>query len=202
MLCLVNGTLVCGGHKSCETSNVGRFLLPSTGNKYQKIAETVSCSVAMVFDTLNWHEETGSTKSKPHCGRPPLLNANQCKHLKRYGEETSPVIRFRSTRIVRGKKTNHDVSHTYPDIFHSPSPYRASSPLFHWTAKLCSPEKTAHIASEQSCTSCLALEHETWTEEEWGKVLSSDESRVEPEEWSASCLRPIVPLWSRYTPVS
>lgn len=171
------------------------FYLRKNGNSYNQIAETVGCGKTTVYDTLKRHAETGSIDSKPRPGRPRLIDVTNRNRLKRLvTNEKAQNRRLCATGIKElwKKKTSQNVSEiTIRRTLHSlglRSCVARRKPLI-------SPaNKEARLA--------WCLEHESWTKNDWARVLWSDEStftqfqqsrtsRVwrEPEdEWSLSCV--------------
>jgi len=164
------------------------------GDSIRCIAETVDCGATTVRATLKRYADTGQIASKKRSGRPPLLNNQDRQRLKRLitTKEKNRRLSRAGVKSLWEAKTGQEISiHTVSRVMHAiglkncvarPKPLVSST------------NKTARL------TWCR--NHESWTVQDWRKVLWSDEStfsqfqqsrtcRVwrEPiEEWLVSCI--------------
>ena len=165
------------------------------GDSYRTIAETVNYGVSTVFDTLKRFGDTGSTSSKLRSGRPTLIKESQRNRLKKLvtnDKLNNCCLCTAGVQQLWKKKTGQDVSdRTIGQTLRS---LGLRNCLARRKPLISPANKEARLA--------WCLEYQSWTKEDWAKVMWSDEStftqfqqnrcsRVwrEPEDkWKPSCI--------------
>jgi len=171
------------------------FYCHQRGDSYRTIAKIVNCGKSTVCDTLKRASTTGSTESMPRSGRPSLITIPQRNRLKRIITNDKTKNRRLCTAGVQQlwkKKSGQDVStKTIRRVLYSTG------------LRNCIVRRKPLI-SPANIEARLAwcLEHQSWTKEDWSKVMWSDEStfsqfqqsrnsrvwREPADEWALSCI--------------
>jgi len=165
------------------------------GDSYRTIAATIGCGLSTVFDTLKRMDDTGTINSKLRSGRPPLIKGSQRKRLKRVVTNDKGKNRRLCTGEVKQlwqKKTGQDVStRTIGRALRAVG----LNNCFARRKPLITPKNVeARLA--------WCLEYQSWTKDDWSKVMWSDEStfsqfqqsrcsrvwREPHEKWNISCV--------------
>ncbi len=171
------------------------FFCRQRGDSYRTIATTVGCGVSTVFDTLKRIDETGTTNSKPRSGRPPLIEPSQRNQLKRLVTNDKGKNRRLCTAEVQQlwkKKTGQDVSTR--TIGRTLRAVGLNNCLARRKPLISPANMEARLA--------WCLDHQSWTTDDWSKVMWSDEStfsqfqqsrcsrvwREPQEKWNISCV--------------
>lgn len=171
------------------------FYCHQRGDSNRTIAKTVGCDPSTVSTTLKRYAETGSLVSKTRSGRPHLIGKQQSQELKRLVTDKRSRNRRLCTAGVQAlwkKKTGKNVSAR-----------TIGRRLRTMGLNNCVARRKPLVSEANKVARLEWCEaHASWTNQDWAKVLWSDEStfsqfqqnrrsrvwREPKDEWAPSCV--------------
>ena len=151
-----------------EVDRIAAMLLVQEGYTYAQIAEKLKISKGAISKIKNRLDETGSYKNRLRSGRPII---------------STPADNRQLVRLIRKNRMSSSISLSHQWTLSSgqkASPRTVRRRLFErnylWSAAAKKPRLTkAHISARLA----FCKQHQSWSFEQWSKVLFSDEMNIE-----------------------
>jgi transposase len=140
--------------------------LKNQGISNHEIAVTTGLSVRGIQKIFSTVKDTNSFKDRPRCGRPPKLTDRNKRTIVRMlkKKETSTA-----TAISKALRTPHQIEVSPDTVGRALKSLGYACRIKKKKPKLTEKHKKARLA--------FAKKYESWTSEEWKKVIWSDESK-------------------------
>lgn len=137
------------------------------GKKQKEVASIIGCSQGMVSKLWAKYRNTGMVENRNRCGRPQATTPRQDKQL------------IRLCRQMR-KSTSQQMNNNWAEMTGSVVTARTLRNRLHEKGYSYAKAKTKPYLTPKHRKTRLrwAKERRNWTEEEWGKVIFSDESKI------------------------